>query len=216
MKQRNLAGVSDGLRNLSKGLRALLAARLEEYYKHDWWERGVRPYLDPPILRRITRRTLDQIDAAGLLKVFLGNWRPVFGHMNALARTYAHEVLDVRNCVAHWSKDEDFPTDDAKRAIDTMRRLLKFVGTGPAADECGGLEERLYSGFDKRSHEERIIHSLSKDTPQCDDCLSKQTGITPRQAVNKRCRALEKERQVARREELCPGCGRYKIVNRIA
>ena len=96
--------------------------------------------------------------------MFLGNWRPVFEHMDELARTYAHEVLDVRNCVAHWSKDEDFPIDDAKRALDTMRRLLKFIGKGPAADESGGLEERPHGGFGNRSHEERIINSLSKDT----------------------------------------------------
>jgi len=210
-----LVRVNDSLRDLSKELKAFLAARLKEYYKDDWWERGVRPYLDPPILRRIKRRDLDELDAAGLLKVLLGNWRPVFEHIDTLARTYAHEVLDVRNRVAHWSKDEDLSTDDAKRALDTMGRLLKFVGTRPVTDEDRGLQERSHGGLGTLSHQARIIHSLNKDGPQCDDCLSKHTGITPRQAVNQKCRALEKERQVVRREDMCPGCGRYKIVNGI-
>ncbi len=47
----------------------------------------------------------------------------------------------------------------------------------------------------------------------CDDCLSKQTGIKPRQQVNQICRRLGSTERLTRRQATCARCNRFKVVN---
>src|SRR5712692_1204268 len=47
----------------------------------------------------------------------------------------------------------------------------------------------------------------------CDDCISRQTGIEPRQQVNQICRRIEQQRTITRRRDRCAVCGHTKTVN---
>jgi len=61
---------------------------------------------------------------------------------------------------------------------------------------------------------QKIIHSLTHNGPQCDDCLSESARITPRQTVNQICRGLAQQNVIEReRYGYCPRCGRHKITN---
>lgn len=62
--------------------------------------------------------------------------------------------------------------------------------------------------------QEKIVDALSR-SPLCDDCLSRECMIRPRQQVNQKCAYLLQVGQLIREKELCPQCGRMKLVNRI-
>ncbi len=63
----------------------------------------------------------------------------------------------------------------------------------------------------------RIVTMLQMEGKSlCDDCLSRQSGITPRQQVNGACRQLEARGALSRDEGRCSSCGLQKIVNRTA
>lgn len=50
----------------------------------------------------------------------------------------------------------------------------------------------------------------------CDDCLSRETGVIPRQEVNVAARALEAQGVVVRSPRACPLCNGNKIVTRLS
>jgi hypothetical protein len=179
----------------------------------------VQPYLNPQLLKRLTGQTLNPLDVAALLNVFLGNWQPVFNYLDPRARTYAHEVIDIRNIVYHWPGPNDIPLIDACRHLDTMRRLLDLIGASPEARECERLWQKLGCGGIRPGRRggdvtDAILNEL-KHGPMCDDCLSDRTGITPRQTINQAARRLERKRRLTRKQDQCPICGKNKFVNRI-
>ena len=49
----------------------------------------------------------------------------------------------------------------------------------------------------------------------CDDCLSRLTLISPRQAINQNCRQLRTALLITRTLHRCPECGGEKLVNKI-
>ncbi|EYR63017.1 ATPase AAA [Actinotalea ferrariae CF5-4] len=57
---------------------------------------------------------------------------PFDGPLSRGERNLAGELADVRNRVAH---NESFSPDDAYRALDTVERLLRAIGSIPQADE---------------------------------------------------------------------------------
>ena len=58
------------------------------------------------------------------------------------------------------------------------------------------------------------IWSLLKTTgPLCDDCLSLSSDVKPRQTVNIICRKLKADGSLKRQKDLCPKCGKTKIIN---
>jgi hypothetical protein len=107
-KQPNLTYVREGLDWVRDGLRPFIGGKLKGHYVANWWVRGVQSYVDPNLLRRIMGQTLHPLDEAALLKVFLGNWQPVFNYLDPIVRTYAREVLDIRNIADHWSTSNDW------------------------------------------------------------------------------------------------------------
>ena len=63
---------------------------------------------------------------------------------------------------------------------------------------------------------EKIKRALQSGGPQCDDCLSESSGVTPRQQVNQKCNRAAKTGEIHRAEKdagnPCPICGGVKIV----
>ena len=52
-----------------------------------------------------------------------------------------------------------------------------------------------------------------KPDGRCDDCLSDELNITPRQTVNQICRPLHDAGRVSRLKATCSRCGKVKLVN---
>lgn len=61
----------------------------------------------------------------------------------------------------------------------------------------------------------RSQDSLSEHGPMCDDCLSLETRIKPRQTINIACRAMVDDGILIRAKDICPRCRATKIVNRL-
>jgi hypothetical protein len=59
------------------------------------------------------------------------------------------------------------------------------------------------------------LDALRRTDRLCDDCLSEVTGVTPRQAINAKCRQLQAAKQLLRPKEDCARCHAAKIVNRL-
>ena len=59
---------------------------------------------------------------------------------------------------------------------------------------------------------EAVIKFLS-NKPYCDDCISEELDIKPRQAINQICRKLSETKAIQRVKGSCSSCARDKIVN---
>lgn len=59
---------------------------------------------------------------------------------------------------------------------------------------------------------QEFLENIKPDT-RCDDCLSKELGIEPRQQVNQICRPLSEQGLLARGRGVCTRCGKAKLVN---
>jgi predicted AAA+ superfamily ATPase len=71
-------------------------------------------------------------DLAELLRLIDLEWNSVFRNtLSRSARSFAHELRDVRNAFAH---NEQFTYSDTFRAIDTASRLLKAISANQAAE----------------------------------------------------------------------------------
>jgi len=80
-------------------------------------------------------------DPQVLLGVMLDQWQPVFG--NALGRNdrnLMHELQTVRNA---WAHKEQFTSNDAIRALDSVERLLTAVTAPEPAAEAGQMRMDL-------------------------------------------------------------------------
>lgn len=64
-----------------------------------------------------------------------------------------------------------------------------------------------------------LVITLLKSLPGgrcCDDCLSRKTGIRPRQEVSRLCRALVAEGRLVRKRGKCPLGNHTKVLNTLA
>ena len=60
---------------------------------------------------------------------------------------------------------------------------------------------------------ERVAEHLSRHGARCDDCLSIELAIKPRQTINQICRGFVGTGDVKRVKRACPGCHSEKLVN---
>src|SRR3989442_1389901 len=64
---------------------------------------------------------------------------------------------------------------------------------------------------------ERILEALEEVSAGCcDDCLSRRTGVKPRQQVNQICHRLENAGTTTREAGTCGVCGAAKTVSALA
>lgn len=65
-------------------------------------------------------------DIHALLKACLSDWDVTLRReLPSVARSYIHELIDIRN---RWAHDEPFSSADAARAADTARQLASLIG----------------------------------------------------------------------------------------
>jgi hypothetical protein len=68
----------------------------------------------------------EQRDIAALLKSLLDDWGRFYAkRLPRVARSYVHELLDVRN---RWAHEQPFTAADSARALDTVQQLAAAIG----------------------------------------------------------------------------------------
>ena len=98
------------------------------------------------------------------------------------------------------------------RLLENRGVLTRRQGTCPL---CGA--KKITNRLPLKSamtNRDRIISVLTKFGASCDDCLSSDYNIKPRQQVNMLCRELENQGALTRMKQACPICRNWKIVNR--
>lgn len=80
-------------------------------------------------------------DPSFLLKAMADAWQTVFRHVLGHAeRSYVSEIREFRNA---WAHQTTFSTDDAERALDSIRRLLLAVSAADEALEVDRMRQEL-------------------------------------------------------------------------
>lgn len=93
----------------------------------------LKPHLAAYVTQHVTSTATLERGASGrgndvqsLLRSMLDAWDLVFRrHLPAVARSYVHELIDIRN---RWAHEEPFSRAEAKRACDTAQQLAALIG----------------------------------------------------------------------------------------
>jgi hypothetical protein len=137
MAATNHERIGKALLLLSEGLAPFVARECQAKYGEDW----VQPISRMDPAAGASGRRVSPTDAQFLLKVMWDEWQPVFRTvLGQTDRTYVSELRDVRN---RWAHQDNFSTDDAERALDTMRRLLLAISAPEAAVELDKMRHEL-------------------------------------------------------------------------
>jgi hypothetical protein len=137
MATTNHERIGKALTLLSEGLAPFVARECQAKYGEGWVQSisGMDP------TPGATAKKVSPTDAQFLLKVMWDEWQSVFRNvLGQTDRTYVSELRDVRN---RWAHQDTFSTDDAERALDTMRRLLLAVSAPEAAVELDKMRQEL-------------------------------------------------------------------------
>jgi predicted AAA+ superfamily ATPase len=127
--------VGRGLTLLGQGLAPFLERECKAKWGDQWIQRLVAASPGPGLGR------INTTDPSFLLKAMADAWQPVFrdvlGHAE---RSYVSEVREFRNA---WAHQTTFSTDDAERALDSIRRLLLAVSAADEALEVDKMRQEL-------------------------------------------------------------------------
>lgn len=96
----------------------------------------LKPYLAAFVVQHArTRLGSRDPDIQALLRTMLDNWEKTFrGLMPPVARSYVHELLDIRN---RWAHEASFSKTETNRAIDTVSQLAAIIGAPRRGSEPG-------------------------------------------------------------------------------
>jgi len=123
----NLRRVQDGLYHLQRGLSPFVEARMKGKHGPNWLHYASRAAGGPANAK---------LDAYGLLKTIIDNWRETFDdgfgrNDKHKVRNFASMALEARNAISHLSIP--LQDDEALRYLDAMHQLLKVV-KGPESE----------------------------------------------------------------------------------
>lgn len=128
----NHSQVSQGFRILLRVLAPYVARELGNEFGKEWWHAAVLDILYDDQKRDLPYSgdwaiLVDSLDIARCLLLFDLHWHKVFRKKLSIDhRTWAKELVGVRNKLAHLGMD-DFSSDDTWRALDTMSRLVEQI-----------------------------------------------------------------------------------------
>lgn len=105
-------------------------------------------------------------DVQSLLRACVNSWDSVLSNeLPRVARSYIHELIDVRN---RWAHEAPFSASEAARAIDTARLLGSLVGAPVAASSTTSAPARIAQAGTKgretqRQAMSRIFTAVGRD-----------------------------------------------------
>ncbi len=160
----NYERVAKALELLKEGLGPFVQRELEDIYQVQAHDQAAKILGDDWLL---ANKSIEQLDAAALLKLMWDTWNDVFRKTFGFAeRTLVSELRDVRN---KWAHQEAFSSDDTDRALDSTERMLTAV-SAPQAEEVRKMKMELRRlVFDEQSRNERrkssstVIESASSN-----------------------------------------------------
>lgn len=87
----------------------------------------LKPYLSAFVSQRgRAANTRREPDITSLVKAVLEDWERTYHTLlPPVARSYLHELRDVRN---RWAHEQAFSPEEADRAVDTVRQLARLIG----------------------------------------------------------------------------------------
>ena len=125
--QENLTKVQNGLRILHPLMAGYIGREMSRTYHKTWWQEillTLNDQWDLPANGEYDE-LIDSLDVANCLRIIDRKWSDVFKNkLDLNHRTWAKELMGVRNTVAHIGQ-KDMTQSDAERALDTMYRLCE-------------------------------------------------------------------------------------------
>jgi hypothetical protein len=118
----------------TQGAQALVAARMEKQFGRNWRSYASAAKGGP---------TTGPLDAYGLLKTMIDNWRDVFSELPRATRNHVSLALDGRNAMAHAVGD--VPPLEALRALDAIAEALTALGAKTQAAQVRTLHKEQMS-----------------------------------------------------------------------
>lgn len=129
--------VQKGFRTLHPQMAGFIGMEIYKSFRQDWW--GVvldalnDQQWDLPKFGEY-KDLIDSLDIANCLRLIDRKWTDVFKYrLPKDARTWAKELMSVRNTVSHIGQ-QDMLQVDAERALDTMARLCDSFDEESASD----------------------------------------------------------------------------------
>lgn len=146
----NSERIGKALELLNQALRPFIEREMHAVHKDQWRHMAMQGMRD----NRAQPHDIAQWDTQTLISVLLDQWNIVFKYQLGTAeRSLVHEIRDVRN---RWAHQQNFSSDDAYRALDSMGRLLSAIS---AADEAVEVErqrmELMRLRFEEQGRRER-------------------------------------------------------------
>jgi predicted AAA+ superfamily ATPase len=157
----NRERIGKGLDLLASGLRPFVERELKSHLGETW--RNVLP--DAGRGPKAKPANLD--DPQILLSVLWDQWNAVFRDVLGVnERSLVSELRGIRN---QWAHNEQFSSNDAIRALDSIERLLNAVSAADAATEVGQMRmDVMRSMFDeqRRSEMRKKAFQATEGKPQ--------------------------------------------------
>ena len=125
--QENYILVQNGFRVFHPIIAGYIGLELNRAYHSGWWDEVLYSLNDQRDLPTggTYDQLIDSLDIANCLRLIDRKWNEIFRDKLSLnCRTWAKELMGVRNVVAHIGQ-QDMSRADAERALDTMMRLCE-------------------------------------------------------------------------------------------
>jgi predicted AAA+ superfamily ATPase len=145
---------------LKEGLGPFVIREIRGAQGQEWWPRYQQAN---PSLRASSPTDLD---AQALLKLMRDEWRTTFTRtLGSFERNLIHELIEARN---DWAHQRAFTTDDAERALDSIRRLLEAMSAEDQARaverERQVLRRQQYDEYARREERRATAAAIETDT----------------------------------------------------
>ena len=127
--QENYELVQKGFRILLTSMSGYIGQELNRVYGDDWWNEVLDTLSDQRDLPYTGEygELIDSLDVANCIRLIDRKWNDVFRYTMPLnCRTWAKELMGVRNIVAHIGQ-QDLEQPMAERALDTMALLCNEI-----------------------------------------------------------------------------------------
>ncbi len=146
----NRERVGKGLDLLAAGLRPFVERELKSKLGENWASTMIDSSARAP---KAKNASINLNDPQVLLGVMIDQWQVVFREvLGQQERSIVHELKAIRN---QWAHNEQFSSNDAIRALDSMERLLCAVSAADTATEVGQMRmDVMRTLFDDQRRQE--------------------------------------------------------------
>lgn len=158
--QENYELVQRGFRILVSAMAGYIGQEMNKTYKNKWWDEVLLALCDQRDLPEngTYGELVDSLDIANCIRLIDRKWNDVFRNLLPQdCRTWAKELLRVRNIVAHIGQ-QDLEQPMAERALDTMALLCREIDS-EAAEEIREIYREVRARAQDGNYPEAEIYT---------------------------------------------------------